>query len=144
MLLTHFCGLFFLLHFVATEVVCEKSIDQFICNKWLGELPVLEWDMATKGHFRGSCHQSALRLLWTRYRIWYRSIYNLYTWKLNHRQTIWDKRWSSIGNVFGNTFRTWGALWELDENGLGTDKKQKNPFLPVPLLTPQKNLKGKH
>jgi hypothetical protein len=45
-------------------------------------------------------------------------------------------------------FRTWGSLWELDENAMGTSweqtKKQKDPLLPVLLPTPQKKLKGKH
>ncbi len=33
----------------------------------------------------------------------------LYTWKLNHGQTLWDKTWSAIGNISGNTL---GTRWE--------------------------------
>jgi hypothetical protein len=33
----------------------------------------------------------------------------LYTWKLNHGQTICDKTWGAIGNISGNTLGTW---WE--------------------------------
>jgi hypothetical protein len=36
-----------------------------------------------------------------------------------------------IGNVLGNTLRTWGTLWELDGNTLRTDPKRKKS-LEVP------------
>jgi hypothetical protein len=55
--------------------------------------------------------------------------YKLYTWKLNHGQTIWDIRWCAIGNV------KW-THWELGEhfvNLMGTQKhthKQKSPPPP--------------
>lgn len=41
-------------------------------------------------------------------RIIYKSIaiYNLYKWKLNHDQTIWDEEWDVIGNVLMNTLGT--------------------------------------
>ncbi len=33
-------------------------------------------------------------------------LYNLYTWKLNHSQTIWDKKGGVIGNILMNTLET--------------------------------------
>jgi hypothetical protein len=56
--------------------------------------------------------------------------YNLYAWKLNHGQTIWDtkKKVLNIGNVFASTLSTcekhFGYLmeiaWEFVGNTLGT------------------------
>jgi hypothetical protein len=40
--------------------------------------------------------------------------YNLYAWKLNHGQTIWDKKNEvlNIGNVFGTTLVTGKKYFE--------------------------------
>jgi hypothetical protein len=47
-------------------------------------------------------------------------LYKLYTWKLNHGQKIWDKKWSDSGNILRNTLTIWGTLWKSDRNTLGT------------------------
>ncbi len=68
-----------------------------------------------------------------------------YIWKLNHGQTIWDKKWGVIENVLknkhignlGNILKTW---WEHLKNLMGTQKNKKTPFHPPP-KTQKKNIK---
>jgi hypothetical protein len=47
-------------------------------------------------------------------------LFSLYTWELNFGQTIRDQRGGATGNNLGNNLRTWGILWELNNNLMRT------------------------
>ncbi len=66
-------------------------------------------------------------------------LHNLYTWKLNHGQTIWEKKCSVIANLFRNTLGTSGTSWEFGWNTFRT----KNKFLNHPLRCKTQKTKKK-
>jgi hypothetical protein len=58
--------------------------------------------------------------------------YKLYTWKLNHKETVWDKMWSLREYI-----ENWGTPWETDGNTMRRDCEQMTkqkiaPFLQKP------------
>jgi len=63
-------------------------------------------------------------------------IYKLYTWKLNHGQTIRDEKRGAISNILRNTLGNWDTIQEPDGKSLGTHwrppQKKIAPSNPKP------------
>ncbi len=53
---------------------------------------------------------------------------------------VWDKNWSVIGNIFGNTLGTW---WRHSGNTLEQTQKKKKKRKKIPHSTPE-NTKEKN
>jgi hypothetical protein len=68
------------------------------------------------------------------------AVTKLHTWKLNHGQTIWDKKWDVIGNVLRNLLVNW-EHFENQVEHIGNRKKHKNLSPPPPPKTQKKKIK---